>query len=232
MDKTSLLLVIVRRDWEADYASMLWRGEAAPLFSLPAQGTASQSLLNLLGLERLDKTLLVAMTSRRHAARLMNEMVSSMGINMSGTGIALRVPVGSIGGVSSMNYFLKARDNETDEVNDMDEKKSFPFDLIIAIARQGAIQQVMDAARTAGAGGGTVVHAKGIGEDYGEKFFGMSLASEKEMVLIVTRHEQKDAIMSAIMEHAGMNTPAHAAVFSLPVEDVVGLTSVMKPPQD
>ena len=168
------------------------------------------------------------MAARRRAARLMRRMVTEMGINISGTGIALSLPVGSIGGQSSLNYFMRPQNDENGEVDQMEEKRAYPFDLILAIAQQGYAETVMDMARKAGAGGGTVVHAKGLGEEYAEKFLGLSIAAEKEMILIVTRHEQKDAIMRAIMDGAGAHSQAHTVLFSLPVEDVVGLRSIMK----
>lgn len=228
MNKISLLMVIVRRDWEEGFVSLLRNHQAEPAFSLPAQGTATPSLMSLLGLESLEKTLLMCMLPRKRTADLMGRMVSEMGINISGTGIALSLPVGSIGGQSSLGYFMRPQNDENNEVDHMEEKRSYPFDLILAVAQQGSSEMVMDMARKAGAGGGTVVHAKGLGEEYAEKFLGLSLAAEKEMILIVTRHEQKDAIMRAIMDGAGVHSPAHTVLFSLPVEDVVGLRSVMK----
>ena len=81
----------------------------------------------------------------------------------------------------------------------------------------------MDAARKAGAEGGTVLHAKGVGMKRAEKFLGVSLVSEKELVLIVTKTEQKNEIMRAIMKEAGMETKAKSLVFSLPVTSTAGL---------
>ena len=52
-------------------------------------------------------------------------------------------------------------------------------DLIVVIANQGSTDLVMDAAREAGATGGTVIHAKGTGTDLVRKFFGVSIASEQ-----------------------------------------------------
>ena len=49
------------------------------------------------------------------------------------------------------------------------------------------------------------------------------------MALIVISHRDKDAIMRAIMEKAGIHSQAHTALVTLPVESVVGLTSVMTP---
>ena len=96
-------------------------------------------------------------------------------------------------------------------------------ELLMVISNQGYSEMVMDAARAAGAAGGTVIHARGTGTESAEKFFGVSLASEKDIIYIVTSKEKKNAIMSAIMKNAGMETPAKAIAFTLPVTDTAGL---------
>lgn len=97
------------------------------------------------------------------------------------------------------------------------------YEMIIAVANQGYIEPIMEAARSAGAGGGTVIHAKGTGMEGMGKFFGVSLAAEKEMIFIVAKREQKQAIMRAIMEKAGMESKARTFLFSVPVDEVAGL---------
>ena len=52
---------------------------------------------------------------------------------------------------------------------------------------------------------------------------GVSLAVEKEMVFIVTKTEQKNDIMKAIMKDAGLDSKAKSIAFSLPVTDTAGL---------
>ena len=96
-------------------------------------------------------------------------------------------------------------------------------ELVVVIANQGHTDQVMDAARSAGATGGTVVHAKGAGTDLAKKFFGVSIASEKELVFILAKEEDRRPIMKAVMAKAGMQTDAQALVFSMPVSDIAGL---------
>lgn len=71
-----------------------------------------------------------------------------------------------------------------------------------------------------------ILHARGTGMHQAERFFGVSLASEKDILFIVARTAEKNKIMQAIMEKAGMNTPAQSIVFSLPVTDTAGLTLV------
>ena len=93
--------------------------------------------------------------------------------------------------------------------------------LIITIVDKGNTDMVMDAAREAGAGGGTTIKAKGTGAG-AQKFFGLSLAEEKEMLFIVTPTDKKKDIMKAIMQNAGIDSKAHSLVFSLPVTETAG----------
>ena len=76
-------------------------------------------------------------------------------------------------------------------------------ELLVVIANQGYNEQIMDAAREAGARGGTVIHARGTGQQKAEQFLGISLASEKDVILIVTPTEKKAEMMQNIMHKAG-----------------------------
>ena len=94
---------------------------------------------------------------------------------------------------------------------------------LTVVSNHGHSEEVMEAARAEGAGGGTVIHAKGTGLERAEKFLGVSIADEKELILIVTKTESKNAIMKSIMDHAGLASKARSVVFSLPVTDTAGL---------
>ena len=101
--------------------------------------------------------------------------------------------------------------------------KETKHELLVVIANLGYTEMVMDAARGAKAGGGTVIHAKGTGMKKYEHFLGVSLASEKEMIFIVAKSEDKNAIMKAVMDQAGLTTKAKGIIFSLPVTETAGL---------
>lgn len=68
---------------------------------------------------------------------------------------------------------------------------NFEYELILAIANEGHTDAVMDAARAAGAGGGTVIHAKGTGGMGTEKFFNVSIASEKKSLSSLRKRKRK-----------------------------------------
>ena len=102
-------------------------------------------------------------------------------------------------------------------------EKEITHELIVVITNRGYTDQVMDAARAVGAAGGTTIQAKGTGTKLARKFFGVSLAAEKEMVFILTRIQDRNPIMKAIMKEAGMETKAQSVAFSMPVTDLAGL---------
>ena len=99
----------------------------------------------------------------------------------------------------------------------------FAHECIICIVNAGFSEAVMDAARELGARGGTVVHARGTANLEAEKFFGITVQPEKEMVLILVPTEIKEDILHALYRTVGLKTPGQGIAFSLPVDGVVGL---------
>ena len=97
------------------------------------------------------------------------------------------------------------------------------FDLILTIVNRGFADQVVVAAKSAGAHGGTVLKARGAGVHEAEKFFGISIQPEKEVILTLVRHEIKQDVLHAVAKEAGLNKEGRGLSFSLPVDDVVGI---------
>lgn len=96
-------------------------------------------------------------------------------------------------------------------------------ELIICIVNNGFSEAVMDAAKAAGARGGTVINARGTADKEAEKFFGISIQPEKEMVLILVETGIRDAVLHALYQSSGLGTPAQGLAFAVPVDKVVGL---------
>jgi nitrogen regulatory protein PII len=76
--------------------------------------------------------------------------------------------------------------------------KSSDYSLIMFIVNKGYADELMTAARKAGATGGTVLHARGTGKEEDVKFFGITLVPEKEILLIVAENSHSEAIVAAI----------------------------------
>ncbi len=97
------------------------------------------------------------------------------------------------------------------------------FECILCIVNEGFSDTVMDAAKSAGARGGTVLHARGTGAREAELFFGITVQEEKEIVMILIPRELKAGVLHAVNRAAGLNTAGQGIAFSLPVDDVVGI---------
>ena len=97
------------------------------------------------------------------------------------------------------------------------------FELIVSIVNKGFTSVVMDAARSVGAKGGTIINAKGSGSHEAEKMFGITVQPEKEMVFIIAPKEVRNDIMKAIIEKAGLNSLGKGICFAMPVDDIMGV---------
>lgn len=184
------------------------------------RGTAASDVLDYLGLAASEKAILMHIVTDETWRNAKGLLQKKLYIDVPGTGIAFIVPLSSIGGKKQLEFLLNDQPFEKGAEQTL---KDTQYELLVAIANQGCTEQIMDAARAQGAGGGTVLHAKGTGMEQAEKFLGFSLASEKEVVLTVVPTARKNQIMKAIMEQAGLSTDAKAIVFSLPVTATAGM---------
>lgn len=184
---------------------------------LHAHGTAVRSMLDILGIESNEKRVVLTIATQEKTRRLIDEQKRRLFIGVPGHGIVVSVPIKSIGGGKTVAFLGGSQQpaKYTPELN-------YSYELIVAIANEGRTDLVMNAARSAGAAGGTVLHGKGTGSDKAEKFYSVSIVQEKEVILIVAKAEQKASIMRAILEKAGPNTEAGTIVFSLPTSEVAG----------
>lgn len=221
MQKMYLLLTITNRADCDEFTKFFVSKEISIIYSTPCLGTARQKTLDLLGIEESLKTVHYCILTENKKNELIKALTKEMAIDLPNRGIAVSVPLTSIGGKKALEAFANGHQDDENE-NEVKSMAECTTELIVVICERGHTDEVMDAARSAGAGGGTVVHAKGTGSQYA-KFFGLSIAEEKEMIYIVSTKEKKKEIMKAIMENSGTDKPAHAIVFSLPVSDTAGL---------
>lgn len=99
------------------------------------------------------------------------------------------------------------------------------FNLIITLVNRGFADQVIDAAREAGARGGTVIYARGTGVHEMEKFLNISIQPEKEMVMTIVKKSDAKNVTQAIVNSAGLKTEGRGISFTLPITDLVGISS-------
>ncbi len=206
MNGYSMITAVVRRDQDQDYIDFFQRNGAGVVLGSLCEGSARKKLLDMLGLERKEKVMLHCVLPSALRPRILRHLRTEMHIDAPNNGIAYFISLECIGGASALRYLYTEDTIIGNEVKDMKEAK---HSLIVAITEQGHTGMVMDAAREAGATGGTIVRAKGALNESRAKFFGVSIAEEKDVVYIVASADKRNDIMSAIMNKAGVKSPAH-----------------------
>lgn len=97
------------------------------------------------------------------------------------------------------------------------------YELVLCVVNSGFAGDVMDAAREAGARGGTIIRGRGTAAKEAEEYFHITVQPEKDVVMIVVGEDIKDGVLSAVYKKAGLGTRGQGIAFSIPVLDAVGL---------
>lgn len=220
MSQLHLMTTIISRNMTRKFIGFYESSGLPVSFMTLGLGTASSEILDYFGLDGSEKCVMFHVVTDEKWKEVKRQLRLKMNIDIPGIGIVFMVPLSSIGGSKALNYLTCQQNFVKGEESELKDTK---YELLVTIANQGYTEQIMDAARKVHAAGGTVIHAKGTGAHLAQKFMGVTLVPEKEMVFIVVRKDQKNAIMKAIMDEAGTGTKAGAIVFSLPVTDTAGM---------
>lgn len=220
MGNIYLMTTIVDRKIIEKYLSLYRKNDLHIMYVTLGYGTATNEVMDYLGLDSTEKAVAMSVVEEETWRTVKKQLQRKLQIDAPGGGIAFTIPLSSVGGRKTLEFLLEKNDYQKQEESTL---KNTEHELIVVISQQGYTDIIMDAARAAGAYGGTIIHAKGTGTAETEKFMGVTIAAEKEIVYIVSKAKEKNAIMKAIMEKAGLNSKAKAICFSLPVSDTAGL---------
>lgn len=223
MSQLYMMVSILERGFTKRFAAFYEAEGLQVSVTTLGMGTAASEVLDYFGLDGAEKSVMFHVITREKWKSVKRQLRLKMSIDVPGIGIVFIVPISSIGGVKTLNYLTAGQEFQKGEESTLKDTK---YELLVVIANQGHTELIMDAAREVHATGGTVIHAKGTGIQQAEKFMGVTLVPEKEMLFIVVKKEQKNDIMTAIMKKAGTGTKAGAIVFSLPVTDTAGMRMI------
>ncbi len=224
MSDVHLMLAITERGKMEKFVCVFMEHHVYVVDCLLGEGTATSEVLDYLSLEDSEKALLLAIVTGDTLKPLHRDFTEKLFIDIPGNGIVATIPVSSIGGMRSLKYLTEGQKLDMESEKKM--SLNTEYELILVIANEGYTDLVMDAARGAKAAGGTVIKAKGTGAEYAKKFFGFTIAAEKEMILIVSPAKDRSNIMKAVMAHAGIESKAQSIVISLPVSSAYGLRNL------
>lgn len=106
-------------------------------------------------------------------------------------------------------------------------KVSKDHKLIVTIVKKGWAEKIINAAKSAGARGGTIIQGRGVGIHEQKKLLGIPIEPEKEIILTLIHKDKASTVLKSIVEAGQMEKPATGIGFVVDVEKVVGLVSLL-----
>lgn len=199
---------------------------------LIGRGLAKSNLEAVLGVGESTKDVVLMIVSAEVKNSVKNAIVQAASSEKANFGELVVVDVASLfksGASNPAEADSEKNQNQDDEKTELDnlnhqnqkdenmaEAKN---EMITVIVNKGYADDIMAAARKAGAGGGTVLNARGTARENDKRFFGMHIVPEKEMLVIVVPSEKQEAVLAAIKSVKCLKEPGMGIVYSSAVED-------------
>lgn len=230
-----MVVTIVNRN-QANYFVSQYQDVGAALsmvmfgYSMPPQ-----DVVNVLRINETRKDILLTFSRAADVEKMKNIAYQRFAISQEAKGVLFAVSLDGVSGISVYKYLSdqnrEVREKKMNEKNpeivtqgaEVLHKDKNEYSMVLAIVNKGNTDLVMEAARKAGAKGGTIAVARGTGNPELAKEYGIVIQPEKEMVFIVVPKSMKDKVMKAVYDEAGIATKGMGIVVSLPILDTVGL---------
>jgi nitrogen regulatory protein PII len=156
---------------------------------LYGRGTASNNVLQLLGLGDTAKDITLNIVEESSIDSILNAIIQTCQEKKAHFGVMVTMDI---------NDFTKA--GSMTETSNKGEETMAEYEMINVIVNKGYAEDAMAAARKAGAGGGTIIGARGTAKEGDATFFGVEIVPEKEMLMILVPADKKEAIVSAVSD--------------------------------
>ena len=221
-NRTKLLVSIVNRSDETKLITVLDDVSVGLSVAFAGTGTARSAVLDYFGIGETEKTIVLSLFPESDEDLLVKEMREKMSLHLVGRGISFTIPLTGVSEIVANGLArASAKKNVVESLIMNDEKRK--YDLIVCAVNAEYSDKAMEAARLAGAAGGTILHARMLDNKKAKQFIGISLAREQEILLILTKREGKMDIMRELFESVGVKTDAAGIIFSLPVDRTMGI---------
>lgn len=214
-----LLLSVTQAEDEQRIAEVLEKNGIPLCFEARAKGTAPSELLDAIGLGGTTRVITAGLLPRSRVPVVFDAINRALAYHKRGAGIAVTLPLTSV----QSTILQLAAPADTPAEKEKHEMSEHPYALIWVSVKAGHGDEAVDAARKAGARGGTVLKGSRRSSDTVSSFLGVSIREEQDFVMIIVPQAQKSAVMQAVTAACGLNTPAHGIAAALPVDEVMGL---------
>lgn len=179
------------------------------------RGTASNGVLQLLGLGDTSKDIVYIILEEEKCQAVKEALISATE-SKKHFGVLFTLNVGSFIKAGNTDKTDNSAQSAKGEKNMADDKS---YQMINVIVNKGYAEDAMAAARKAGAGGGTIIGARGTAKEGDAAFFGMKIVPEKDMLMILVPSEKKDDIVKAITELPCFSEAGSGIIFCNEAQD-------------
>ena len=206
-------------------------GDALEVLEIPisyqcrGKGTASSEMMDIFGLQGTARLVTISFLPKPMVKPVLERLDQRLSFHKRGGGIAITIPLTGMQNpvLQILNESAHCAASQETEGAAQQMKNHTDYTVIWASVGAGYSDDVVSAARTAGARGGTVMRGRRQSSEPASRHFGISMQEEQDFVMIIAPHEKKSEIMTAICNCCGLKTPAHGVVISLPVDEAMGL---------
>ena len=194
-------------------------------FSGIGHGTARSHHRSYFGIDDVEKRVTFSLIPSHLEHTLLNAVGRELKLYLLGKGIAFTMPLSGISNIVEEPIIsVPEKENSRTNKSPVSKKeKSIMHELVIAVVNEKYSDAAVEAARAAGATGATVFHTRSVDNAKIEEAMGASLPDDTDSIFFLTTKEYKLKIMEAIRDSAGLKTEGSAVIFSLPVDDLVGI---------
>ena len=221
-NRAKLLVSIVNRSDETKLKSVIDDVSVGLSVAFAGTGTARSAVLDYFGIGETEKTIVFSLFPESDEDLLVKEIREKMSMHLVGRGISFTIPLTGVSEIVAGGLARASAKKNVVESAIMNEEKR-KYDLIVCAVNAEYADRAMEAARLAGAAGGTVLHSRMLDNKKAQQFIGISLAREQEILLILTKREGKMAIMQELFASVGVKTEAAGIIFSVPVDRTIGI---------
>lgn len=223
--RAKLLIGIIGKEDEIRFTAAVNKCCTAASFSGVGHGTARTSYMSYFGFNEIEKRVVFSIIPEPLERNILTTIGQDLKLYLVGKGIAFTCPMSGISSIVEEAVLSSAdrTDTQSSKNSTTKKEKETMHELVIAVVNQKYTDAAIDAARAAGATGATLFHTKSINNAKIEERMGTPLPEQTDSIFFLTTEEFKVKIMEAVRDVAGLKTEGGAILFSLPVDQIVGI---------
>lgn len=97
------------------------------------------------------------------------------------------------------------------------------FSVLIAVLAEELEEQAIDAAKEAGAGGITILDARGIAAEEKKTFFGLTFEGSQSVLMFVLEKKLSVQVMKAVSDKLRLKEHSKGIIFTMPIDHIAGI---------